>query len=88
MSKDDKRKICVGTYNGLFASAENGLQASWKDLGLSHEGLIERSENNKEMSEMANKNGVLPPIYFVYKKNANQIVDDILKELDIEVAED
>ena len=82
------KKISIGEYNTLFAIAENGLQDSWKDLGIKLDGKVidEMLKDNKEIQK-ASKGSVLPPSYFLYKKNANNIVDQILKELNIEVEE-
>ena len=83
------KKISIGIYNSLFAIAENGLQASWQDLGikLDNKEIDEMLKDNEEMQQKA-QNSVLPPSYFLYKKNANNIVDQILEELGVEVEED
>lgn len=75
------KKISVGQYNDLYATAEEGLQNSWKDLGLSFDEISERANTNKEF----NNPGVLPNSYFLYQKNARYIVNNILVSLGIEV---
>ncbi len=76
-----KRTINIGQYNGLYASAEVGLQESWRNLGLTSEEVNERADNNKSLE----LHDTMPNSYFLYKVSANQIVDDILEQLDIEV---
>lgn len=80
------KKISIGQYNKLFAIAENCLQESWQDLGvkIDCDTLNEILKGNEEFQNKA-KNSSLPPSYFLYKKNANNIVDQILKELGISV---
>lgn len=77
------KKISVGQYNDLYATAEEGLQNSWRDLGISSDEINERANRNKEF----NKPSVLPNSYFLYQKNARYIVDNILVSLGIEVEE-
>lgn len=77
-------KISDGKYNNLYDIAENALQASWRDLGLSSQDVIKLSEKNPEF---CGKDSVLPPCYFLYRKHALYIVNNILKELDIKVEE-
>lgn len=83
-----KKKISIGQYNTLYAIAEEGLQQSWSDLGipLDCKVLDEMIKNNKDIQEKA-KTSSLPANYFLYKKNANNIIDQILKELKISVAD-
>ena len=82
------KKISIGKYNALFATAEEGLQNSWVDLGIPLDGSTIDGilKNNDEIQNRAS-GGVLPPSYYLYKKHANYIVDKILKELDVEVEE-
>ena len=79
-----KLKITVGQYNTLFAKAEEGLQTSWNDLSLSDKEINDRCNQNEELKE---PDYCLGPVYGLYKKNANYIVDKILEELGIEVIE-
>ena len=44
-----KRTISISQYNALFHIAENILQQSWRDLGLSDQEIIDRSNKNKEL---------------------------------------
>ena len=81
--KKKTRKIHDGLYNGLYATAEEGLQNSWSDLGI--DDVIERSEANPEFCCSSQ---LLPPCYYLYKKHANYIVDKILEQLNIEVEDD
>lgn len=81
-----KKKISIGQYNSLFAIAEVGIQQTWTDLGLTSDEVVARSEQNPELTDIKKKScSNLPECYFLYKKNANQIVDQILADLGIEV---
>ena len=79
-----KKKINVGQYNDLYATAEEGLQNSWGDLGLSFDEIGERANRNKEFNDPS----VMPKSYFLYQKHARYIVNNILVSLGIEVEED
>lgn len=83
-----KKKISIGQYNTLYAIAEEGLQESWNDLGIPLNGKVldDMLKNNKKIQEKT-KTSPLPANYFLYKKNANNIVDRILKELKISVSD-
>lgn len=80
------KKITIGEYNRLYSIAEEGLQSSWQDLGISLDGIEieEKLKNNSQIQELK-KDSSLPASYFLYKKNANIIVDRMLKALGIEV---
>lgn len=84
---DIKKSIHVGKYNSLYALAEQGLQNSWMDLEVYDE-VNDRSEKNKEFKELSNKNGTMPPSYFLYQKHSHYIVNNILKELGVDVDDD
>ena len=80
------KKISVSKYNELFHIAESSLQSSWRDLGLTEEETKERSDKNQDLQKMS-KETETSPVYCLYKKNANEVVDSILKSLNIEVEE-
>lgn len=80
-----KKTISVSQYNALFHIAENILQQSWRDLGLTEEEITERSNKNPKL-KLANSSG-LEPVYYLYKKNANELVDKILQELSIDTSD-
>jgi hypothetical protein len=81
-----KRKICGGLFNSLYATAEEGLQNSWVDLGISLDGK-EIEERIKDKEEFK-RDDVLPPSYYLYRKHSLYIVNKILDELNIEVEGD
>lgn len=78
------KKINVGQYNDLYATAEEGLQNSWEDLGLSFDEIGERANRNKEFND---PNG-MSNSYFLYRKHARYIVNNILVSLGIEVEDE
>lgn len=75
------KKITVSQYNELFHMAENTLQNSWRQLGLTDQEIIDRSNKCSELQ----KPDSISPVYNLYKSNANNVVDNILKSLGIEV---
>lgn len=82
------KRISVGQYNSLYAIAENGLQDALVDLGINIDGktIDNMLKDHTEIQKHSKKEG-LPPSYFLYKKNANYVVNNILKELGIEIDE-
>lgn len=75
------KKITISQYNELFHMAENTLQNSWRQLGLTDQEIIDRSNKCSELQ----KPDSISPVYNLYKSNANNVVDNILKSLGIEV---
>ena len=79
-----KKTISVSQYNSLFHIAENILQQSWRDLGLTDAEIIDRSNKNPKLIDSSSG---LEPVYYLYKKNANELVDKFLKELSIDTSD-
>ena len=80
------KKISIGEYNHLYNMTENVLQKSWFELGLTLGEVTTRATANTDLQKLSQlPQYVSDPTYCLYKKNANELVDKILKQLGIEV---
>jgi hypothetical protein len=81
----NKQEISISQYNHLYNIVENEMNLTIARLGLSPDDVRKRTSNSEELKVIAG--GDNDTTYWLYKLNANAVVNQLLDKLNIIVDE-